>query len=637
MQDIEKKHHERAKKEAKRLLMLARETNGSIPVSTLAQAQKAIAFLRGKESWHELESSALRPGSQGQHAEAPREREISAVEMAGIISEALRQTMGEASIGHRAIAVTTGNLAMASGASGKRRGTLEERFSGSASGLECAVGNERRVWIPLLGSPSGTSRSTQWICAKPEMRPQALLADALRLAGKAGDPRSFVSFSATNRLDDCMREACQGGEIILFGEGKNGRFPVANPFDTHPGARAPSSAERTALLDLLGAICHPELDFSGRHIFSHAIDACYLMLASPSGAKPYCAGILPDVDKALAVHGLGPATWWDASDALGEAGMPSQAWKAQAMAMPTLADAIVAIQSESSSARKSVHANILTRSGATAASAAIAALKECEAQYPEMAKPSQWAPKKTPRGISFNLKSSVNADQRGIVLRLLWARKISQRWMPALAGAGALRDWQTIDVGSGAGAGRRRRDLAAQFKKAGKDPKCVVIVNDMPSLQWGALAEAIKSDMEQARHSGNAMTVLDEMEPSEIFGSISLTVKAKELSGGGCRLEVRDDFEGKIVSGECVRLSSPSEAWATSTFASDRALVEAAKRHKDPETALAAIFCKYPAGSWQQEAEEAAGDLPWDALSEEEQQELAALEVARATGLGAHR
>lgn len=625
MQNIEKNHHERAKKEAKRLLMLARETNGSIPVATLAQAQKAIAFLRGKLSWHELETAALRPAhgqSASTSADDAQAEGLNAVEIANIIAEHLEKKMADASVAHRATAITTSHLGATSG---KLRRRLSEKLSDASAGIECSMGDGVKIWLPLLGSPSGSGQSIQWLAAKPDMRGQALLRDALLFAGKLKDPRSFVSFSTTNALDDSMREACQGGEVVFFKQGRDGKFPKANPFDTLPGARIPSSTEREALLTLLMGACQnrPML----HSILGFAIDTAYVNRAKADGATPYHAGLVADVDQALATLGLSPATWWEASDALGQAGLERQAWRAQARAMPTLEDAILAIQ-----APECPGDLICVGSGEPAKSAAMSDLRQCMARHPEMAGASEWAPSMNLRGISFNLTNRSDPEGLGMGLRFLWARKISQRWMPALAGAGALGSWQEIDVGADAGSSLRRRHLAAMFKKAGKAPKCATVIDNMPRWQWGAIEEALFRDMEQARSSGNAMTVLStSKQKGLLMGLVNLSVEAKGLAAGSHRLEVLAEFDEVTIHGECFLKSTPAEAWAASAFASDRELVAAAKRHKDPTKALAAIFAKYPAGSWHQEAEARALDLPWDALSAGEQQALADQEVAEAT------
>lgn len=74
---------------------------------------------------------------------------------------------------------------------------------------------------------------------------------------------------------------------------------------------------------------------------------------------------------------------------------------------------------------------------------------------------------------------------------------------------------------------------------------------------------------------------------------VNLSVEAKGLAAGSHRLEVLGEFDGVTIHGECFLKSTPAEAWAVSAFASDRELVAAAKRHKEPAKALAAIFAKY--------------------------------------------
>ena len=127
-----------------------------------------------------------------------------------------------------------------------------------------------------------------------------------------------------------------------------------NPCDTQLGCRVPLPAERAFLENLLGLMLTPA-DADGvpdgmREAIGPAVAAAYAMRSdAAAGAEPraYTPGRDADVDAALAAencHLPAGALWWDAVDALFDAGAFKAAARAQRYAVPVLGDLLAAVR-----------------------------------------------------------------------------------------------------------------------------------------------------------------------------------------------------------------------------------------------------------------------------------------------------
>lgn len=130
-----------------------------------------------------------------------------------------------------------------------------------------------------------------------------------------------------------------------------------NPCDTPLGCRAPLPAGRVFLENLLGLIFTPAgaegVPDGVREALGPVLDAAYAMRSDGSAeSEPhrYAAGRDAGVDEALETRGCRlpeGALWWEAVDALFEAGDPAAAARAQRYAVPVLTDLLSAVREPS--------------------------------------------------------------------------------------------------------------------------------------------------------------------------------------------------------------------------------------------------------------------------------------------------
>lgn len=608
MKDLEKNGLERAKKEAKRLLELARGTNGVLTLENLAQAQRTIAILRGRRSWHEMEAG-LKAAAQSA-ASASQVRDGLEPAARGDLRGRHEQT---ASVEQRCCADTSSYFATT-----QDKEWLKKAFSTFDSGLSFSTASGELIRAPILGNPSGKRGSAQWISSAPGMAASAIVGDALSEAGRQSDPRSFVSISTSDGLSEPMREASQGGSIFFVRENEQGKLPAINPFDALPGVRMPSEPERESLLSLLLCACGGDLTL--RWPLASAIEKAYEKLAQPDTARRYKAGADKEVDEALAKMGASPASWWEASDAFSSAGQQDLAWRAQRMASPIMADVVVAL-----SEGKRDPIAILHESGRAREDHCAIALREAIKEFPEMSQPTRWTCDREPRAMVFNLGRARDPRSLKLEAGILWARKICQRWMPEADGARALGLWQEMDVGQEAGAESRKRALAAMFKKASRKSGCCMVID---ARHIGRLAlDALEQDVSE--DGGFSLTVVTETSQPLFGGRVALSASVSEVQGGRQTVAIATGLGPLMGKGVMFRDLAPRSAWRASPSSADAELLAAARRGKTPENSLAAIFAHYPNGSWQEEAEERAGDLPWSALTESERRLVADAEIER--------
>ena len=127
-----------------------------------------------------------------------------------------------------------------------------------------------------------------------------------------------------------------------------------NPCDTQLGCRTPLPAERAFLTNLLSLMVTPAGSAGApdgmRELIGPALTGAYALRSDKEpGAEPhaYAQGRDPQVDAAIEAAGLrlpDRALWWEAVDALFEAGLPEAASRAQRYAVPTLVDLLASVR-----------------------------------------------------------------------------------------------------------------------------------------------------------------------------------------------------------------------------------------------------------------------------------------------------
>ena len=127
-----------------------------------------------------------------------------------------------------------------------------------------------------------------------------------------------------------------------------------NPCDTQLGCRTPLPAERAFLVNLLSLMVTPAGSRGApdgmRELIGPALSGAYALRSDrESGAEPhaYTEGRDAEVDAAIAAAGLrlpDRALWWEAVDALIEAGLPEAAARAQRYAVPVLGDLLASVR-----------------------------------------------------------------------------------------------------------------------------------------------------------------------------------------------------------------------------------------------------------------------------------------------------
>ncbi|MDE0378502.1 MAG: hypothetical protein OXI20_04600, partial [Rhodospirillales bacterium] len=127
-----------------------------------------------------------------------------------------------------------------------------------------------------------------------------------------------------------------------------------NPCDTQLGCRTPLPAERAFLANLLSLMVTPAgaagTPDGMRELIGPALTSAYALRSDKEpGAEPhaYSEGRDPQVDAAIEAAGLrlpDRALWWEAVDALFEAGEADAAARAQRYAVPTLGDLLASVR-----------------------------------------------------------------------------------------------------------------------------------------------------------------------------------------------------------------------------------------------------------------------------------------------------
>lgn len=575
---------DRAKKEAKRLLALGRKAHGHLPIGTLSEAQAIIANLKNCSSWHELEERAKRAARDLDRKEA-QPNDIPSIEPGG---------------GQDREAEKPGQLAQI------------------CRGLACEQGSGEPIGLPLLGSDARFLTSVGWLEQPSPDGASGLLAASMRQAKADADARQFFVVSSTRALEAGFAEMGGVGEFAWIKADAAGRFPAINPLETYPGERHLRIGARSAVVDFLVELCGMGDAMGVVGALVGAVGLAFFKRADAAQPFLYEKGRVPDIDRELVELGAAEPnlTWWQASDLLREKGRDGLSRMAQAMAVPTLGDIARELPAQSAA-----YGRVVCGNGRSVIEELVGRFECLEKSAAEYFARSQWWPSKNLRGLGFEISMpTMRAGESSA--RYLWARVVAKSCLPAYCGLRQGEKWQDVDVGLGEGAAWRGREAAKGFK-AVKKTSFVAIVEGVERLSLSKAAnKCMREDVEAARIRGGAFCAVGASAP-EWASLASLRVKVESVEGPLWRLSYEASMSEGRCSGHCLYRMGPWDRWLASPRDADARLGMAAKACRDSERAIALVENAYPSGSWEAEAEEAAGDLPWEALLESERDGLA--------------
>jgi intracellular multiplication protein IcmB len=126
-----------------------------------------------------------------------------------------------------------------------------------------------------------------------------------------------------------------------------------NPFDTQLGSRFPTPQERGFIVNFLSLLCTPvgmTKPYDGiSDMCGMIVDELYKIKSDRYEPVLYTAGLLPEIDKALAetpdVKIDSRTSWWEITDMLFKGGFFREAYLAQRNAVPLLADSVTVSRS----------------------------------------------------------------------------------------------------------------------------------------------------------------------------------------------------------------------------------------------------------------------------------------------------
>ena len=271
-----------------------------------------------------------------------------------------------------------------------------------------------------------------------------------------------------------------------------------NPCDTPLGCRAPLPAGRAFLENLLALILTPAgaegVPDGMREAIGPTIDAAYAMRDDGRpGAEPhrYAPDRDEEVDRALALHAcLLPERplWWDAVDALFEAGEPGAAARAQRYAVPVLTDLLSAVREPSV---QGVIADARHGAGGeTVTQAFIRVLTGLAPSWPAMFHPTRFDTGRA-RVVAVDLSrvaptGSAEADRQTAAFYMLARQALT-------------RDWWTGPDDMGGVPERYRRWHAARARALREAPKRIAYDEFHRTAGAPAVRAQVERDVREAR------------------------------------------------------------------------------------------------------------------------------------------
>ena len=419
-----------------------------------------------------------------------------------------------------------------------------------------------------------------------------------------------------------------------------------NPCDTPLGCRSPLAAGRAFLENLLGLLFTPAgaegVPDGVRETIGPALDAVYAMRADGhAGAEPhgYTPGRDKAVDEALRVYNCrlpADALWWEAVDALFEAGDPGSAARAQRYAVPVLSDLLSAVRDPG--VQELIADARYGPGGETVTQAFARVLTGLASSWPSLFQPTRFDTGAA-RVVSVDLAEvaptgSAEADRQTAVFYMVARQLLTRDWWTGpdemervperyrdwhMARARALREapkrFAYDEFHRTAGARAVRAQVERDVREARKMRVRLVLASQRLEDFGEELVEL--ANRYWILGAGGEAGELDRL--SQVFG-LSETVAAAvrlRLTGpgrdGAPVLLIASDRRGRF---EQLMLNAPGpvELWALTTSPGDVALRERVSRKLRPAQARAALARRFPAGTARAELDEAEAGGERDAL-----------------------
>ena len=419
-----------------------------------------------------------------------------------------------------------------------------------------------------------------------------------------------------------------------------------NPMDTPLGCRHPLAAGRAFLENLLGLIFTPAgaegVPDGVRETIGPALDAVYAMRSDGRpGAEPhrYADGRDPAVDEALVSYGCrlpADALWWEAVDALFEAGNPAAAARAQRYAVPVLSDLLSAVRDPG--VQELIGDARYGRGAETVTQAFARVLTALASSWPCLFQPTRFDTGAA-RVVSVDLSEvaptgSAEADRQTAAFYMVARQLLTRDWWTGpdemervperyrdwhIARARALREapkrFAYDEFHRTAGARAVRAQVERDVREARKMRVRLVLASQRLEDFGEGLVEL--ANRYWILGAGGEAGEIERL--SGVFGLSETAAAAvrSRLTGPGRAgapvLLIASDRRGRF---EQLMLNTPGpvELWALTTSPADVALRERVSRRLRPAQARAALARRFPAGTARAELDDAEARGERDAV-----------------------
>ena len=206
--------------------------------------------------------------------------------------------------------------------------------------------SRQNSWVEIHVGSSGSGKSV----AMNAMNLAAILSDQTVEGGKPELPlMAIIDIGHSSKgLIDLLRDVLPIGKTHEVAHLKLKMTPAhaVNPFDTPPGMRAPYAAGRSFLINFLSILSGAGREGSScpmTGLVGAVVDQAFRQASDRERPKHHVAEEEPEVDEALALIEFKLSdftTWWEVADALFLRNRFREASRAQARAVPVLADLI---------------------------------------------------------------------------------------------------------------------------------------------------------------------------------------------------------------------------------------------------------------------------------------------------------
>ncbi|MBK2125395.1 hypothetical protein IB691_09025, partial [Fangia hongkongensis] len=201
-------------------------------------------------------------------------------------------------------------------------------------------------WVELIYARSGSGKS--------------VLLNSLNLAAclsQGIDALPYITIldigSSAKGLVDLIKSTSNIQDVAEFYRFQFSVEDAINPFDTHLGARFPSSSHRAFLTNFLMVLMLENLSYTlpegMETMLTLVLDKLYTRFTDNEEPKLYQQGIDTNIDELVQkyFHAQRPSTWWQVVDKLFDQGDTIGASIAQRYAMPLLSDLIISVNHSS--------------------------------------------------------------------------------------------------------------------------------------------------------------------------------------------------------------------------------------------------------------------------------------------------